>query len=261
MRRDLRHDAGFTLIEVMIAVGILAGLTGLMWMSIASMFRTRDAVEERTERYQLVRITMNRMATEIGSAYIAGPEFGAEELPGEETFGLEQDEDDAESALLTASQEKIQLGFIGRDDELSFTNFAHVRTNPRERSSHHAEIGYFIRSDRDEVSGRLVKKLMRREDVTADDDLTKGGIIYTMLPEIEDIKFEYWDAGQVELGTFEEVAQGRWVDEWDTTRREFAGRLPTRVRITLELPPSTRASENEKFVTQTQIYVTEVLEF
>lgn len=253
-----RSQAGFTLIEVMLAVGILASLTGLMWLSIANMFRTRDAIEERSERYQQVRITLNRMSEEIASAYVAGPEFGAEEIPGEESFGLEGEED-ALPAL--PSGELMQLGFIGRDDELSFTSFAHVRTSPRERSSNHAEIGYFIRTERDEEDGRMVKKLMRREDVSADDDLQKGGVIYTMLPEIESVKFEYWDAGQVELGTFEEVAQGRWVTDWDTTRREQGGRLPTRVRITIELPPTARMDEPEKFVTQTQIHTTEVLEF
>ncbi len=253
-------ERGFTLIEVMIAVGILAGLTGLMWMSIGSMFRTRDIVEERTARFQQVRITMNRMTTEIGAAYIAGPEFGAEELPGEETFGLEGDGDD-EDALLASNQDEIQLGFIGREDELSFSSFAHIRTDPRSRASNHAEIGYFIRTDRDRETGRLVKQLMRREDATTDDDLRKGGVIYTMLPEVESVKFEYWDAGKVELGTLEEIAQGRWVTEWDTTRRDFAGRLPTRVRITLELPPTSNARDTEIFTTQAQIYVTEVLEF
>lgn len=255
------NERGFTLVEVMIAVGILAALTGLMWMSIASMFRTRDAVDERTERYQQVRIAMNRMATEIAAAYIAGPEFGAEELPGEETFGVATDGEDAAAALLTADQEEIQLGFIGRDDELSFTSLAHVRTDPRERSSHHTEIGYFVRTKRNRETGRLEKQLVRRQDTTTDDDLTKGGVIYTMLPEVESIEFEYWDPGRVELGTFEEIARGRWVTEWDTTRRDFAGRLPTRVRIRLELPPTSRGMENETFVTQSQIFVTEVLEF
>ena len=49
--------------------------------------------------------------------------------------------------------------------------------------------------------------------------------------------------------------------QWDTTRREQAGRLPTRVRITLVLPPTSRMEDPETFTTQAQIYTTEVLEF
>ena len=255
------HNMGFTLVEVMIAVAILAGLTALMWASIANMYSTRDVIERRSERYQQIRITMNRMAREVAASYIAGPEFGAEELPGEDvTAGMSEEEQADEAAFAASGQQRTQHGMIGRDDELHFTSMAHVRTMARERSSDHAEIGYFIRTERND-DGEMVKMLMRREDISADDDLSKGGFVYKMLPEIEDIRFEYWDPGQADLGTFEEIAQGRWVSEWDTTRRDFAGRLPTRVRISLKLPPPNAWSEPEVFVIQAEIVVTEVLEY
>lgn len=255
------HNAGFTLVEVMLAVAILAALTALMWASIANMFTTRDIVEERAERYHQVRVTMNRMVKEIASAYMAGPEFGAEELPGEDLFaGLSDEELADEQAFESSGNPRIQLGMIGRDDELHFTSFAHVRTMDRERSSDHAEIAYFVRRGKNE-EGDSVKMLMRREDTTADDRLDKGGIVYKMLPDIEEIEFEYWDPGSVELGTFEEIAQGRWVKDWDTTRREQAGRLPTRVRIRLTLPAPNERSQPEVFVSQAEILTTEVLEF
>lgn len=262
MMRRPTHSAGFTIVEVLIAVAILASLTALMWASIANMFSTRDVIEQRASRYHQVRVTMNRMAKEIASTYIAGPEFGAEEIPGQETFGMGADGEQSEEEAMMAAQgqQPIQLGMVGRDDELHFTAFSHVRTMPREKSSEHAEVGYFIRSRRNE-EGEMVDMLMRREDTTADDDLTRGGVIYKMLPEVESIEFEYWDAGQVELGTFEEIAEGRWVNQWDTTRREHGGRLPTRIKIRLTLPPQGANSEPEVFVTETLIHTTEVLEY
>lgn len=260
MRRT-STNAGFTLVEVMIAVAILAALTALMWASIANMFKMRDVVEERAERYHQVRLTMNRMVKEIAAAYVAGPEFGAEELPGEDALvGLSEEEIADEQAFESSGKQRLQLGMIGRDDSLNFASMAHVRTMDRERSSDHAEIGYFVRRGKNE-EGETVNMLMRREDVTADDRIDKGGLVYTMLPDVEDIEFEYWDPGTVDLGTFEEIAQGRWVKDWDTTRREQGGRLPTRIRITLTLPAPNNRSEQEVFVTQSEIHVTEVLEF
>lgn len=259
--RRAPHNAGFTLVEVMLAVAILASLTALMWASIANMFATRDVIEARTERYHQVRVTMNRMAKEIAAAYIAGPEFGAELLPGEESMAtMTVDEQMDEAKFQASGAQRFQFGMIGRDGKLNFTTMAHVRTMDRERASDHAEIGYFTRTDRNE-EGRMVKMLMRREDVSADDDLEKGGVVYKMLPELDKIEFEYWDPGPVKLGTFEELAQGRWVKDWDTTRRDQAGRLPTRVRIRLVLPPPNERSEPEVFVTQAEIATTEVLEF
>lgn len=256
MRLPLRSNSGFTIVEVMISIAVLAALTAVTWVSISNMFRTRDLVEKRSMRHQQVRVTMDRMAAEISSAYIAGPELGGKDLPGEE---FQQTPDDAEE-LLQQIEEPVEFGMKGRDDRLNFTTMAHTRTQPGERSSYHAEIGYFVRSGETE-DGRTVDQLVRRQDTTMDDDVERGGIIYVMLPEVEEVEFEYWDAGQVKVGTFEEIAEGRWVDEWDTSKREFAGRLPSRMRITLTLPPPPLSQRNEVFTTQIEIPTTEVLEF
>ena len=258
--RRAPHNAGFTLVEVLIAVGILAGISAAMGLSMQSMFSTRDYFEERYERFQIARNALNRMSAEIASAYMAAPEHGGEPIPGEEPDGQDTS-DDGQAELERLQREPIQFGFIGRDDTMSFSSFAHVRTQDGERNSHHAEIGYFVRREQDEDTGRQVQRLMRREDTTYDDDITKGGTIYVMIPEIEEVEFEYWDAGPVRLGTAEEIAQGRWVSEWDTTRTEFAGRLPTRVRIKVTLPPQSARSRADVFTTQAQLGVTEVLEF
>lgn len=260
-----QHPSGFTLIEVLTAVSIMASLTAVMWISVSSMFQTRDVVTARFERYQIMRVSMDRIARELSSAYLAGPEHGGEEIPGEEEApqaGAQNANGQDSSAENQRDQDEIiQYGMIGRDDEISFTAFAHVRTIEGEMASQHAEVGYFLERRRTD-EGRLVNSLMRREDVTPDDDLTEGGEVYTMIPHVEEIEFEYWDAGPVRLGTKEEVAEeGRWKDQWDTTKSEFAGRMPTRIRITVTLPPENERSEEKTFQTQVQLETTEVLEF
>jgi general secretion pathway protein J len=264
---DKSHqEAGFTLIEVLVAVSIMASLTAVMWISVSSMFQTRDVVTARFERYQIMRVSMDRISRELSSAYLAGPEHGGEEIPGEEedpgaAAQGNQDDDAVGGPNQRDQDEIIQYGMIGRDDEISFTAFAHVRTVEGEMASQHAEIGYFLERRRSD-EGELVNSLMRREDVTPDDDLEDGGEVYTMIPDVEEIEFEYWDPGPVRVGTKEEVAEeGKWKDQWDTTKSEFAGRMPTRMRITVTLPPENERSEEKTFQTQVQLETTEVLEF
>lgn len=258
----LRAQAGFTLIEVLIAISIMAVITGVMWISINSMFETRDYMGERFERYQIMRVAMNRMARELSSAYLAGPAFGGEPLPDEPKETSERDPDDEPQRSLTQSRanQPVQFGMIGTDTTLNFTAFAHIRTLAGEPTSQHAEIGYFTKRVRGD-DGKMVNALMRREDTTLDDDITKGGHTYMMIPEVEKVRFEYWDAGPVEVGTQKEMVKaGRWVDRWDTTRREFSGRLPTRVRIQVTLPAMNQRSRMEVFTIQTELSSTEVLE-
>ncbi len=256
-----RPQAGFTLIEVLLAVSILAVITGIMWVSVSNMFQTRDFMQKRFQRYQTMRVSMDRMARELASAYVAGPEHGGEPLPGEEQDKNDSGDDSSGTHVLQQLQDPVQFGMIGRDDRLDFTAFAHIRTLAGEKTSEHAEIGYFTERHRDD-KGDLVTALMRREDTTLDDDITGGGRIYTMIPDIDDVQFEYWDPGPVKLGTMKEMAQeGKWVDEWDTTRTEFSGRLPTRVRITVTLPPMDEHGRKETFSIETELGSTEVLEF
>lgn len=254
--RSSRRGQGFTLIEVLVAVAVLASLSVIAWVSVNQMFLTQNAITERHERYRMVRMAMNRMATELSMAYMAGPEHGGEIIPGEEIL---YDEDE-EFQRRQWRNEPIQFGMIGVRDEVDFTAFAHVRTLEDEQASTHAQIGYYLERGISE-DGRQINRLMRRSSPVYDSDLREGGTTYLMIPEVVNFELEYWDPGETEFGTAREIAQGRWINEWDTTARRFAGRLPTRIRISLTVPAQGPRDRDETFVTQATISMSEVLEY
>jgi general secretion pathway protein J len=252
-----RRERGFTLLEVLISVGLLAGLTTIMWVTINNMFETRDRITEQYERYQIMRVALDRMTRELASAYDASAAHGAEPNAEEKAQRAKKQKKGGQKQAL-AQREPVEFGMRGRSDEVQFTSFAHTRTTKDERASHHAEIGYSIQRTRQ--NGDLVESLVRREDTTIDDDITEGGKVYVLIPRIESIEFEYWDPGEVELGTQEESARGSWVDEWDTSDSRYEGRLPFRVRITVTLPPIGPRGESREFVTQTEIQTNQELD-
>lgn len=251
----MTRSRGFTLIEVLLAVTIVASLSVLAGAAVVQIFRTEEIVNDRYDRYRMARLAMNRMANELSMTYLAGPDHGGEVIPGEDDFW-----DEDEEIGLDTQMEPVQYGMIGGDDHVHFTAFGHQRTLEGERASHHAQIGYFLDTRRNE-EGDVVSRLRRRTSTDFDDDLTRGGTVATMIPEVEDLEFEYWDPGKPEVGTAYEIAQGRWVSEWDTTSSRFAGRLPTRMRITLTLTPHGPRGQTQSFVTQTTIGLSEVLEY
>jgi prepilin-type N-terminal cleavage/methylation domain-containing protein len=265
MKRTGRQ-LGFTMIEVLVAVSIVAGLTAMVWAAVENTFETRDYMTDQFERYQIARIALDRMKEELASAYLAGPTHGGKELPKGEWVPPEQTDQNQQQSQQQQiigrgpQNEPIEFGMVGQDDEIHFTTLGHRRKAEGEKAGYHAEISYFIESDMRD--GEIVDTLMRREDISPDGDIEEGGTIFRLIPSIKEIKFEYWDPGPVEIGTIEEVAEeGEWVDEWDTDDSDFSGRLPTRIRITLVLPPKNPRASELKFRTQVDIGATQVLEF
>ena len=72
---------------------------------------------------------------------------------------------------------------------------------------------------------------------------------------IKKVRFEYWD-----------WKDKQWQETWDSTQADAErGRVPTRVRITLEVEPPPGASPGEtggaKYVTQARLMLQEELKF
>jgi prepilin-type N-terminal cleavage/methylation domain-containing protein len=64
-----RFPAGFTLMEVMLALGIFGIVTTMLYGTFARTLRSKTIAEQRAEVTRLGRAALGRMADEIGSAY------------------------------------------------------------------------------------------------------------------------------------------------------------------------------------------------
>ncbi|HMY14761.1 MAG TPA: type II secretion system protein GspJ [Polyangium sp.] len=203
MKRIGRHSqAGLTLIEAMVSIGILALIGSLIYGAFDGMSRSRKGITQMADRYQQGRSAMARMAREIQTAFVS--KHG-----------------DFSSSSTMLAQQARKTAFIGKDngsfDRLDFTSFAHKQLGPHE--SDQAEIGYFGSRNRDTGATDLV----RREDKYLDMEPGKGGVVNVLVEDVERFEIDYLDPVTKE-----------WVGEWDTT--QAAGqpwRLPMQVRITL----------------------------
>lgn len=208
---------GMTLIEVALAVAILAMIGAVTWGSIARSFDAYETVKAIDERYHNVRVALNRMAKELSMAYLT-------------------------SQRRHRGQERTVRQFFKHEDasplpELHFSAFSHLVFLKDAKESDQAEISYFGENDPEE-SG--VVNLMRREAPRIDGDYDEGGRAYVLAENVKSLEFRFFDNRKDD-----------WTDEWDTEKVDFAGRLPSLVEIKLTIEDE--GGEDLTFVTKTRI--------
>jgi prepilin-type N-terminal cleavage/methylation domain-containing protein len=154
---------GFSLMEVMVASGLLAIVGGLLYTSLSSSLSAKEAVEGTSNRYHLARQAMSRMVDEMSMAYL--------------------------SAHVNTLEPRSITGFVGERDEIHFTALGYEPRIADAKRGGSRELSYFI--DVDERTGS--QALIRREQPDPDDDLEDGGREQTLLPYVTELSFEYWD--------------------------------------------------------------------
>jgi general secretion pathway protein J len=223
MRR--RSQAGFTLLEVLLAITIMGFISAILFGSFTRTARVKQRTEAAQDRLHAARVAMMRMTREIEMAF----------LSNKENIGL---------------QEKRTM-FIGTPhsdlDELRFSWFGHQRLRADASEADTAVVSYYSEPDPNE---RSMMNLMRRETrrIEQKDPRTIAGEAYILCPGITRIKFQYYDYNAKD-----------WKQEWNTMGADGVQYLPTHVRVTLGL-----LDENGREVTYTsaaRIHMTERLDY
>ncbi len=185
--------------EVMVAVAITALMGTMVAMAFNTGFRAKEVVEGEAEHYRMVRVAMNRMAREIGSAFVS----------------------DRYDPKRYRDQNERPTNFIGERDQLTFTTFAHQRLYTDSKESDQAVVEYFVETST-EKGARGRQDLKRRVNPNIGERMDRGGTTDVLFEGVKKLEFEYWDS-----------ERKQWDDEWDTRRTERKSFLPTRVRITV----------------------------
>jgi len=198
---------GFTLLELLVAISILAMVSVLIYGAFAAMKRSRDGLTRIQDRYREGRLAMQRIDRELKSAYLSL------HLPINQQLAV---------------QTTAFIGTRGTPaDRIDFNSFANVRRDRDAHESDQAEISYFG-SPNPDGSGRV--DLVRRVSSYPDIEPGRGGRIEVLATDIDLFEVEYLDA-----------QTGRWTETWDSTQAVAQpARLPYQVRFTLVLNAGTR---------------------
>jgi prepilin-type N-terminal cleavage/methylation domain-containing protein len=190
---------GFTLLEVLISMAILVIIMAALYSAYTTNVEAIQIARQNGEVHQAARIVLDRMTKDI------------------------------QSALIQASvpSEKVQLGLIGQDreidgkraDRIDFSTVTHLSLTETGPASDLCDIGYLVEEDPDDKT--LV--LWRRDTLTAQDDLTKGGTLQEMARNVLEFNLTYQDS------------MGEVWDTWNTLEGRPGSGLPVLIRVRLVL--------------------------
>lgn len=216
-----RLRAGFTLLEVVVSLAVLALIGTLTFSTIASALNTRDLLEADDAVNQSARIAMARIRRDLSLAYL--------------------------TANVTAVNTYMTL-FVAQDgnpDRLWFATLAHQRLYRGTRECDQSEITYFTADDPDT---RGAMALLRRESPRIDQAPERDGLIEPLAYDVTAFDVRFLDPKLNE-----------WKDEWDTTGADTPNRLPRAAQVTLTLL-APDPEDDEKQVERT-FFTTVILEF
>lgn len=248
MKTVKKGSRGFTLLELLIAIGLLALLSGLMLQSMRLTFQARETIERIEDLNHAAQVALRHLASDISMAYLSNHVNPLE--PTGETL------------------------FDGRSEGLIFTYLGHERRRRGSRESDQGLVEYTLESDPDGPGQVLV----RREKAIIDDEPEQGGVKEDLVSGVREFRLEYWDDENDDW-------KDEWVAEMDDAAKSGLGgglggqlvpggsqlmkaaqdkmleefKLPSRVYIRLVLLDS---DENEHvFETQARIHLRFPLNF
>jgi prepilin-type N-terminal cleavage/methylation domain-containing protein len=223
-RRD--RQSGMTLMEIMIAVAILAFMMSLIWTTLSRTSQTARSYEVSVDRATEMRVGLARVVADLEHAYLS---------KNEDTNAMDR-----------------RTRFTGKDggdvDELSFSSLGHQVLWAEANESDQTLITYYAGADRqDSQKTNWLRREQRRLTDAQESSKSMASEVDVVLRDIEEVDFQYWDWKDQE-----------WKEDWDSTKQDAQkDRMPTRVKIIVKYKD---AGQDNTITTVARLYLTEAVE-
>ncbi len=190
-------EGGFTLIEVLIAIVILAMMSVLIYTSLSQLLKIKEETETEDTRNHSVMLVLGKMTRDFEMAFL---------LTNVDFLG---------------TSGKLKTAFVGTEEKVDFNTLSLTRYFKEVKENDFGEVGYFLKEDRERGGEKI---LLRRESKNMDDKPEEGGDPETLLEGVLELHLSYYDAKKKE-----------WFKSWNSTQIEFNNQLPRMVKIEIKM--------------------------
>lgn len=212
--------AGFTLLEVVIAVSLLALMLTFVYESLSNTLRTREAITEELEAPKIETAILDELMRDLRFIY-----YRPGLLPADAGFW-------GRSRTVNGSDGDRMDFLTCRDSRRALLE----DTNQTLMNSPLVEVGWACRPS--DTYDRMLE-LWRREDYFVDDDPTDGGMFDLVYDKLRSFDLRYYKPGE------ERDESDNGLEEWDT---KTTHRLPYAIVLNMKYdvappPPGDRGRQ------------------
>lgn len=245
----MKTKNGFTLVEVVLAITILASLTVLVGTSLSRALKAKRKIQAEVEDVSQLRDAMRLIKNDINQAY---NHFDYEDaiikvsqkktpttnnqnrppnqppgFPPQNPYGAGYPNQPVPTADTTPKRENVRVSpltqFIGTEKDLNFVTMNNGRINTEDLQADFIEVGYSVEGckklSEDDKTNPNGQCLYRRQQKILDQDVTRGGTKTSALSGVSQFSLKYMGEGKLD-----------WSSEWKTKNQ-----FPEAVEVNLEI--------------------------
>ena len=209
--------SGFTLMEILLAIMILAIVVTTVVASFNAVFSTTDTLDNSAKYYDMAKNCLNRITLDLEGLYIQQPPL----------YKPPEFDTPPDPYRMVGSQSDIGGTSFAN---LRFTSRAHIRLENNIRDGI-AEIVYYVKAKND---GQLVLK--RGDHLYPYPPFEEKAGDPVLSEHVKSLAFKYFDA------------EGSESENWDSDSEEYGQATPTAIAVKLEI-----GNESESYIFETRV--------
>lgn len=225
----MRNQSGFTLVEVMISMLIMAMLTVLVSSSIRTAVQNKKKLEAKMAREALLYDSLRLIKLDLERAFHYRDVFYEIENLAIKKLNNEKrkDETSGDTSQLQQRPPPVQLThFIGNNNSMHFTALNHFRTKYNAQESDQMEVGYFVDSCEKPNGKGDTQCLWRRTNPQIDDKVDEDGPRVVVAHFVKEFSLLYHN----------DQEEDDWFKDWRSDRKgrpQHQKKFPDFVKIKL----------------------------
>lgn len=231
----MKSQKGFTLLEILIAIGIFATLSAYVAYAVQNGIKAKARIQTEIDASSRMRDALKLVEKDINLAYHYNDwEKEVQTAIKSQTTTTPQFQQAPPQAQEAPEVQRLDptTHFVGTNLILNFVTMNNAQFQAGKKLADFVEVGYELRTCKSSDGKNNSNCLWRRQSGPVDVDVTRGGESLVLLENVTELKFRYLGEGKTE-----------WTEDWNSTTEAQKNLFPQAVEVSMTTQKDAKAKK------------------